>query len=292
MNEGLIKPEQLPIDEYHASDAITSTKIRQFIESPETYKDRLNGTHPDCNRSGSDPRYFFFGNLFEDMITLDTEQLAEMYYFCKGGEPERPQDRVINAKKPSQESKEKIAAWYAFLDAVGDRRIVSYPECRTIEKMLAGYYNNSTACQLWNSTEKQLTIRKKYKSQTLQCRFDGVNTQTDIAVDLKTTSKPLEQFSKAIYDYRYDLQLAWYSELYHMQFKRELKEFKFIVCETIYPYRCQVIELPDGVIQSANFTIINAVKDMIDCIDSMEFPTTPETATASFTQWQLEEMGL
>lgn len=287
----IIKPSELNIEDYHASDCITSTKLRQFLTSPETYKDRLNGTHPDCNKK-SDGRHFFVGNLFEDMITLSTEELQGIYFFCKGGEPEKPSQRILDAKKPSKESIIKMRDYSLFLGRVGNKKIVTEKECKTLDKMMQNYFKNSKATQLWNNSEYQLTIREEFKGHTLQCRFDGVNTQTDIAVDLKTTGKPLEEFAKSVFEYRYDLQLGYYSELYYMHFGRELKEFKFIVCESVYPYRCQVLTLPRVVLEMASATVVAGIKDMVDCINSNEFPETDETGVLNFNHYQLEQMGI
>ena len=71
----IILPQDLNIKDYHAYNAITSSKLRQFIKSPETYKDRLNGTHPDCHKTGG--RHYIIGQVFEDMITLSTEELQQ-----------------------------------------------------------------------------------------------------------------------------------------------------------------------------------------------------------------------
>jgi len=285
----IILPQDLNIKDYHAYNAITSSKLRQFIQSPETYKDRLNGTHPDCHKTGG--RHYIIGQVFEDMITLSTEELQEMYFFCKGGEPEKPSERVINAKKPSTESVTKIRDWKKFLSRVGDRNVITTQECNMLQKMLDAYYKNATATQMWLTMEKQITIRKEHRGYQLQCRFDGLNTKLHTACDLKTTSKPLEDFNKAIYDYRYDLQLAYYSELYRMQFREELKDFSFIVVETIYPYRCQVMTLPRLIRESSKHIVVEGVTQMIDCLNSNEYPEFAETSKINLSQWQLSGMG-
>ena len=284
----IIKPNKLNIEEYHAADAISSGKFRQWVKSPETYGAYRLGSHPDSKISG---RHLTIGQAWEDLITLDTQELAEIYYYCKGSEPEKPSDRVLNAKKPSNESINKIRKYNSFLAEVGDRTIISVGECDKFQKMLKHYHDNQTATKLWTNCEYQMTIRQEFKGHTLQCRFDGINTAMNYAVDCKTTSKPLEDFNKAVYDYRYDLQESFYNELYHMQFGKDLEEFHFLVHETIYPFRCQVLTIPRGIKEMARITLTDELPKMITAIDSHEYPEFPETGKIEFSHWQLTNMG-
>lgn len=287
----IILPKDLDIKSYHNYPAITSSKLRKFLDKPYEYEAYyISKTHPDLYKKRTG-RHFELGQLFEDMITLTIEELGEIYYFCKGGEPEKPSSAVLGAAKPSEKSKEKIKKWNTFVNQTMGKEIISRSECDMMKEMMDGFYTNDDATKLWANCEYQPTIRREIQGQELQCRFDGLCVTENYAVDIKTTSKSLEEFSKAIVDYRYDLQLAFYSELYRLEYGKELDEFYFIVSETCYPYRTQVMTIPRSVKDLSKEQMVESVTDLIECLNTNQFPKTENKTQISIPNYQLVGMG-
>jgi hypothetical protein len=79
----------------------------------------------------------------------------------------------------------------------------------------------------------------------LRHRFDKL-TKCGIGIDLKKTqSVKIEEISKTINSFRYDMQDALYSDAYEIITGQPLKQFYFIFVEETYPHQVAVVYLDD-----------------------------------------------
>lgn len=79
-----------------------------------------------------------------------------------------------------------------------------------------------------------------------RCRFDRL-LDAGVAVDLKTTKEPpsLKDLQRAVVNYGYDLQQVHYDSVASWA-DIDLREFKFIFCQSIPPYYVTVVDLDEA----------------------------------------------
>ena len=107
---------------------------------------------------------------------------------------------------------------------------------------------------------------------TCRHRFDKLLT-SGVAIDLKTTidARP-DAFSRAIYNYNYHVQAAFYMDQYSWITGRELSDFIFIVVESESPYACKMYRLDDESLQVGRDTYRSALDKYAECKASGIWP--------------------
>lgn len=152
---------------------------------------------------------------------------------------------------------------YLLLREVQDRRVAAYKEAA--KNFPAERILTAPEVDLVSSMQESVRINNKARhwldkpgfsevSLFTQCPETGVNvrvrfdrlTEDGYAIDLKSTkSASPEEFSKSIYQYRYHVQDAIYSDAYHWETGEQLKGFIFIAVENDTPHVTMVYELDD-----------------------------------------------
>lgn len=281
------------IEEYHANPAIGSSMFRDFISNPYEFEAKyVRRDHPEMT-SGKGS-HLILGQAVEDALTLDSDGYNEIYYSAPIDAPKKPTSAQMTAKKPKAEALEAIAWWKDFYNSKDISMIeLTRDEASIIENCCESFYKNNQAVELWNEATYQLTVRTdKIKGAEIQCRFDGIVESRHHGIDMKTTSKPVSSFAKAVMDYRYDIQEAWYRSTYEIESGNYMPDFDFIVLETIYPYTVQVITLPEIVKDNAMAKCGEYMAKLLDCYRIGNFPQAPESIEPEFKYWQLKELGI
>ena len=280
----------MTIEEYHSNENIGSSKLRDFMKSPLVYRDKyVTKTHPDLNKEKS--RSLILGQAFECLIDPNVI-FSDLYYTIPENAPKKPTKTQINAKKPSEETVKAIEWWESFNNTVAGKIELTHDEILKLDKMDENFNANKTAVKLWDKCKMQATYTSEFKGVGVQCRFDGLIESEKHGIDLKTTSTPLEDFAKSVTLFRYDIQQAFYEGVFEMCEHEPMDKFSFIVCETIYPWRCQVITLPDDVVFKAHETMIASLKKLCTSIDSGIWEQHKSSTMLEFKQWQLKELGI
>ena len=278
----------MTIEEYHNSSNIGSSKLRDFIKNPILFRDKyVTKTYPEKETS----RSMIFGQAFECLIDPNVI-FSDLYYTIPENAPKKPTKAQINAKKPSEETLHAIQWWDDLKKQTAGKIEISRDEMTTLLKMRENFEANPVAVDLWQRSEMQVTYESKFKGHGVQCRFDALLKRDRHGIDLKTTSTPLEDFAKSVTMFRYDIQQAFYEGVFEMCEHEPMEKFSFIVCETVYPWRCQVITLPEDVVFKAHETMIASLKKLCTSIDSGIWDQHQSSTILEFKQWQLRELGI
>lgn len=86
----------------------------------------------------------------------------------------------------------------------------------------------------------EVSVFAEYDGWPIKCRIDYLTK--DYAIDVKTTSKPLAEFEKALYEYRLDWQVAFYCLCCELA-GHKLKDFFFLVVEKKQPFDVKMFKL-------------------------------------------------
>jgi exodeoxyribonuclease VIII len=106
-------------------------------------------------------------------------------------------------------------------------------------------------------------------------RADWVARQQDgvILLDGKTASDASpDGFARAVVQYRYDIQAAWYSLGYELATGMPVLGFVFACVESEYPYAAAAYMLPDDVLDRAQATISGLMVRYAECREHGRWP--------------------
>jgi len=121
-------------------------------------------------------------------------------------------------------------------------------EADHIAGMQESVYANESAAKLLDDEgwcEVSAFVECPETGVLLRARFDKL-TRYGIGIDLKKTrdARP-DKFSRAVYDYRYHVQDAFYSHVYQLITGEPIKAFKIIAVEENMPHSTHVYQLDD-----------------------------------------------
>lgn len=205
-----------PEAEYHSGFAIGSTTAKKALVSVRHAKDHMEGI--DKPESSG----FSLGKAWDELITGTPSYVVR---------PEGLDGRTKEGKAWLAENEGKNVLK---VEEAGDLyRMTSRvpPEIAT----MFGLTKSEDAFQLVGRVPLAHGL-------TVQCRIDMLIGR--LAYDLKTTSKPIEDFGRSAFQYGYHIQAGWYMMVCQMA-GFPLDGFRFIVTETKSPYRT-VEFIPDS----------------------------------------------
>ena len=193
----------------------------------------------------------------------------------------RADDLVIRPADMDGRTKEG-KAWAA---ANAGKATVTAEEWETIKRMAERMPFNclEVTASARGKGQCQMVGRTTLEGVSVQCRVDLMDN--GILYDLKTTSKPIDQFAKAAFGYGYHIQAGWYRMVAQAVTGKDMP-FRFIVTETVAPWRT-VEFIPDS-----DFTALGDAKArealaiIAACTKSGEWPETiSPTCTLSLPKW-------
>jgi len=209
----------MPNAVYHSTEHISKSQLDLFDRSP---------AHLACAGPIEPTRAMEIGTAIHTAI-LEPERFKEEYILLT-------------------DAKDRRSALYRDASKVhGTERVLVSTECEKVEGMriTAHAYHEYTD----NYLNKPHEIELSYFgicSETgvpIKCRFDLI-TECGHALDLKKTQDVrLDALGRAILNYRYHVQWAFYSHVYECVTGEPLKSFNFFFTEENAPHSCQIARL-------------------------------------------------
>lgn len=141
----------------------------------------------------------------------------------------------------------RCALYRSAATALAAERVFSAPEAERIEGMSVNAQANPDYIRDYASVEKHVELsffgKCTVTGELIKCRFDMLTTDGQ-ALDLKKTQDiSFDKFSRAIAEYRYHVQHAFYSHVYECVTGEPLKSFKFFCIEEKSPHANIIYEL-------------------------------------------------
>ncbi|SFP23922.1 PD-(D/E)XK nuclease-like domain-containing protein [Hydrogenimonas thermophila] len=221
--------QQMSNAEYRAKDGISSSDFRLLELSPLHYVHR--------ERFKLEGKQFDFGTLLHAMVlepeTLSNEFVKEEFDGCRENK---------NSKK-YREAKAK------FLEENAGKQVVAVDEWETAERM-AENIRAIAGGILSNGVAERSIFAKDDLGFTRKCRPDYYLQKAGIVIDIKTTkSVDPYSFEKAIYDYRYHRQAAWYLDTLKLA-GYPAETFIIVAVEKQSPYLVRIYQLEQEAIEA------------------------------------------
>lgn len=247
----------LPIEDYHAdADSISKSGLDDIERSPHIYFAR----HVDANRPKSEPTEAMFVGTLAHCAILEPDAFADRYPVGPDVKTKAAKDwKDFAASMSGHQTPIKPAQYeQAFAMAASVRQI------GPLRDALAKGQAEVSAYWLDEQTGVQC-----------RCRPDWVHPAGDgvILLDVKTTidASP-EAFAKAVANYRYDLQAAFYSDGYQAASGRPVHGFIFAAVEKDWPYAAAAYMLDEEAMEAGRRKYRRNLATYVQCREAREWP--------------------
>jgi hypothetical protein len=242
-------------NQYHALPALGSTGIKLLSQRPSLFKAKV------IDGVSESKRCYDIGSAFHS-LTLEPDKFEEEFAVSD-------LDRRTNAFKD-------------FAKELAGQTIIKPADFDLVSDMRDGVLRNETAYKLLNQkSEAEMSYfwNDQVTDVECKCRPDAlVNYGKQlIAVDLKSTQDASpEGFRKSVWNFRYDIQAAWYSMGISIVKKRPVDLFAFIVTEKTPPFDTAVYYLSDVALNTGLRDCKKALDTYKRCVEADSWPGLPE----------------
>lgn len=210
----------MPNEAYHAYDGISKSGLDIINRSPAHY----------FFNSYSEPSPAMLMGTAVHTAILEPERFKDDYL-------------ILDVKD------KRTSAYKEAVKARGVERVLlkkDYERIATMQEVIAADNEASELLAGCDLFEVSAFVGIPDTDIILRCRYDAFNTREGVAVDLKTTrSSEPNAFAKSVYDYRYHVQAALYSDVFEMITGERLKRFAFLAVENDLPHCPMVYDLDD-----------------------------------------------
>lgn len=267
VKSGIIKG--IPIAEYHKSAATSKSQLDQFAKSPAHYLASLTTPRKETAAMR-------IGSIFHGMAL----------------EPERV--KIAVAPVCDKRTKDGKATWEAFCAENSGAEIVTAEEGEMLNGMVASVRSHPAASALLSGqgiAEGSCFWYDDQSGELCRCRPDYYRRDLGIIVDLKSAkdASPLG-FAKAIANYRYNLQNAFYCDGVEAATGDFIKGFVFVAVESTAPYCAAVYQLDMQGVEAGRVEYKRLLLDLADCKHAGKFPGYSERIeTISMPAWSIKE---
>lgn len=258
--------ENMPQEEYFAVDAASNSGLKLVLRSPAHFKYREPGT--------GDTRAKQIGSAIHAAI-LEPEHFGKNYLVA--------------------ESDDRVSAFYKGLAKdVGGHRVLTRPEHRRIIGMQNAAYSNKRFAGYMNQPGRNELSVFSVDPETgvpVKCRFDRKG-DSGWAIDLKKCQDSRgDKFSKAISDYGYYQQVAFYQMVWSWETGEKIDDFPLVALEEDSPHGCILHDLDEVALELGRIHARKALNTYADCLSSGKWPAyADESEVTSVTSWMANEL--
>jgi len=249
-------PHVMPASDYHAIEALSASGIKQLLRSPLHYR-----TWRDTPKQPTDAMKF--GTVFHAAL-LEPHTLDSV---CVALPEEVPDGRTTVGK----EFRKQFAA-----QSVG-RIVITHAQRVSIDAMVDSVAQHDTAYGLLSGpllVEPTLLWQEPIIHDSLsrfpaKARLDALAKDFAFILDVKTTvDASKESFARTIWNYRYDIQAAWYLDAVTTTLDVMPHSYLWLAIESEPPYACALYRADRSILDRAAHDIRKATAQYVACIDS------------------------
>lgn len=285
----LIILDEAPEDYYvRRLDEANASGLKQMLRSPAHFKHWAENPDDDKSSPALD-----FGRAFH-CATLEPDVFASTYVVLPDDAPQRPTVAMLNAAKPSDSSRERIAWWERFnADAVG-KLILSAADYDRAQRMADSIRSHPVAAGLLVGGDREVTFRWQDEDTGIACKARAdLYLPGEYLMDVKTCRDAShEGFARAVASYQYALQQAHYlSGIRHCG--DTIRWFVFLAIESTEPFVCQPHVLDVQAEQLGESLRVKAMNRQAECLQSGRWPgysdQLNELSLPAWAYYQLED---
>ena len=301
-----------PIDRYHGSGCLSSTKLGDFISLGADYYRRRYITGEI--KADDDTQSQLIGHSSHCLILEGERAYRETYAVLPPDAPAKPTQVMLNARNPSPESIARMNWWSQWDSENAGKCVLKAEDDATNRRMLKAVREHPIAWPIIMATQHEVTFRAKGQHFEVQCRFDmicdqcpeelaallhaNLDTGAELCVrpglpfgaDFKST-RSLPMFIRQFDDFGYYRQFAFYSGLLAENFDVQLEDFLCIACENCEPFHVGVFAVDSTAMAAGSREVITSVKKLIQCHETGIWEgSNPKVQRLGLRPWRLREI--
>lgn len=249
-------------------------------------------THESISKSGLDliarsPAHFHYAAAKQPTRAMEIGTAIHAALL----EPERFQREYVLLR----DVKDRRASEYKQAVSVhGSERVLVSHEADEVAGMQEAVYSNQTAKNwLEKSGRRELSVfaQDPETGALVRCRFD-ILTDCGFSIDIKKTQDAREEaFSRAIDNYRYHVQAAFYSDVFLWATGEKLAGFKFIAVEQEMPHGCKTYRLDETAIIEGRRLYREDLNLYAECLKKQDWPCyEDEESLISLPEWRIRQI--
>lgn len=232
--------------EYFAIKAMSASGLKEFSRSPAHYKEYLE--HPPEPTAS-----MLFGTAVHTAILEPSE------FFV----------RYAIAPECDKRTKEGKDIWAKFQALNEGKSLITQEQMTKIEAIQAKIKAHPIASKLLTGGKAEQSYFWNHKETGLACkaRADYVREDIGLVVDLKTSQDAsLQGFQRAISNFKYHLQSAWYLDGISQATGKTFRDFAHLVIEVEPPYGIAIYTLDDYSLNFARNEIDMLMRKYSECV--------------------------
>lgn len=257
----------MPPHIYHSRPEISAHGLHKIAKAPALYLHGLSNPHTPTPAQR-------WGTLVH-LRALEPERFASEVATLPYDAPERPQARSVNAKRPRPEVLEAAGWWAKFdMENIG-KEFVSADELGKLSAVQDSLMNHPAAGRILLAgglTEASMFWKDAETGIRCRARADRIHAGGAIIADIKTTKDAsAESFSKDAWNYRYDVQAAFYLDALRALTGVD-GHFIFICVETEPPYLVACYVATPAMIEAGRTRYRRDLATYASCVESGQWP--------------------
>lgn len=257
--------EDLPAEDYFAIEAASNSALKLIRRSPAHFKYKEDKAPSLAMQMGTHLH----------MALLEPERFAKHYVIAQAEDKRSPYYKGL-------------------VKDVGADRVLTLTDHRKLIGMQEAAYRNSRFrkyMQLGGRNELSVVASDPVTGQLVKCRFDRKG-DSHWALDVKKCQDARgSEFTKAITNYGYYMQVAFYQHVWFCETGERITEFPLLAIEEDSPHGVVFHDLDDVALELGKLHFREALETYARCRDSGIWPGyEDESEVTSVTSWAANEL--
>ncbi len=242
----------VPNEAYHAARGVSKSDLSEILDwTPAHWKARKEEPHEETDAMR-------FGTALHAAV-LEPERFASEYEIAPDV------DRRTKAGKETWEAAQ-----------AGGKILLKADQMQAIGRMRDNILDLHAVQVLLSSGEAEVSLfahLTDFHPLRGKCRPDWLNAEQSAILDLKTTvdARP-QKFNKAVFEFHYEMQVAYYSHIYNLRTGDTLRAFVFVAVEKTPPYAAAAYVLDAPAIEYGGVECRRALDIFQRCFANDDWP--------------------
>lgn len=247
----------IPNEEYHAGPEVSKTTLDHVNQSPGAVLWSKKAPEDEENKEALN-----IGDALHALL-LEPERFDDQY-FCVTA----PVERRSNAGK---------AHWQSIVNEAGKRPILMKEDVRKLKLMhdsVMAYPDARMLLEADGLAEPSIYWKDKRTGVNCRCRPDKAIIKHNVCLDVKSTAD-IAKFWRSVWEYRYHVQDAFYSDGWAAGLNTDLPDFVLLVVSTSINcgrYPVKLIRLTDYYKDLGRRAYQENLDTYADCLANDEWP--------------------
>lgn len=242
----------VPNEAYHAARGVSKSDLSEILDwTPAHWKAKKAEPHEETDAMK-------FGTALHAAV-LEPDRFASEYEIAPDV------DRRTKAGKETWEAAQ-----------AGGKILLKMDQMRAIGQMRDNILDLHAVQVLLSSGEAEVSLfahLTDFHPLRGKCRPDWLNAEQSAILDLKTTvdARP-QKFNKAVFEFHYEMQVAYYSHIYNLRTGDTLRAFVFVAVEKTPPYAAAAYVLDAPAIEYGGVECRRALDIFQRCFANDDWP--------------------